>query len=100
MEPENDWEVVRNERGWDLRDAGMGLFRATLLFGVGIAVLAMLVAPVLEQRRQEWANGAVDPMNVGSIGPDNTYTIRKSVLQPSPDSICIIRADGTRHGDC
>ncbi len=35
----------------------------------------------------------------GSIGA-NTYTVRRSVLQRSPDAVCIIRTDGGRSGDC
>jgi len=26
--------------------------------------------------------------------------VRKSVLQPSPNSVCIIETNGSHHGDC
>ena len=32
--------------------------------------------------------------------PPDPEPVRRSVLQPSPDAVCIIRADGRRSGDC
>jgi len=101
MEQESGWDIVRSERGWSMREAGMGLLRATLLFGLGIAALTVITVPVLDKRSSEWAEGAgIDAMQVGSIDTSKTYTIRKSVLQPSPDAICIIGQDGSRKGAC
>ena len=51
----------------------------------------------------------IEPVMVRSIRRDSnvqphaagqTYTVRKSVLQPNPNAVCIIEADGSRHGDC
>jgi hypothetical protein len=42
-------------------------------------------------------------MPIGSIGQRSNpgaYTIRRSVLQPSPNAVCIIRGNGMRTGDC
>jgi hypothetical protein len=39
-------------------------------------------------------------MTTGSIARGGTYTVRRSVLQSAPSAACIIRADGTRSGDC
>ncbi|MGC4026682.1 MAG: hypothetical protein QM744_16995 [Mesorhizobium sp.] len=101
MEQENGWDIVRGERGWSMREAGMGLLRATLLFGLGIAALTVIIVPALDKRSSEWADGAgIDAMQVGSIDQGSTYTIRRSVLQPSPDAVCIIRQDGSRTGAC
>lgn len=101
MDQDGGWTVVRDERGWSMREAGMGLLRATLLFGIGIAALTILIVPVLDKRGSEWAQGAgIDAIQVGSIDKGNTYTIRRSVLQPSPDSVCIIGQDGSRRGAC
>lgn len=84
-----------------MRNAGMGLLRITLLFGIGIIALTMLIVPVLEKRSEQFAKGAgVDRMSVGSIDNAGSYVIRRSVLQPSPGATCIIRADGSRQGNC
>lgn len=101
MEQESGWEVVRDRRGWNMREAGMGLLRVTLLFGLGIAALTIMIVPVLDKRGDDLADGAgIDSVQVGSIAKTDTYTIRRSVLQPSPDAVCIIRRDGTRQGAC
>lgn len=101
MEQESGWDIVRGERGWSMREAGMGLLRATLLFGIGIAALTVIIVPVLDKRSSEWADGAgIDGMQVGSIDNGKTYTIRRSVLQSSSDAVCIIGQDGSRTGAC
>ncbi|MCO5064858.1 MAG: hypothetical protein M9924_10605 [Rhizobiaceae bacterium] len=101
MEQERGWQFVGDEGSWSMRGAGMGLLRATLLFGLGIAALTILIVPVLDKRSDQWADGAgIDTMQVGSINKGNTYTLRRSVLQPSPDSVCVIRPDGSRRGAC
>ena len=101
MEQDGGWQVVTGERGWSMQEAGMGLLRAVLLFGLGIAALAMMIVPVLDRRGPEWADGAgIDAMQVGSIDNGKTYTVRRSVLQPSPGAVCIINRDGSQHGAC
>ena len=45
---ENEWDVVRNDRGWT-GGAGMGVLRITLLFGSAAVALALIVAPIAEQ---------------------------------------------------
>ena len=45
----------------------------------------------------------LDEMTTGSIGRTGyrgEYTIRKSVLQSSPQTVCVIRDNGVRIGDC
>ena len=101
---ENDWEVVRNDRGWS-GGAGMGVLRITLLFASAAVALALIVAPIAEsQTRSDIAqNGmpaGLDEMATGSIGYRGEYTIRKSVLQSSPHTVCVIRDNGVRIGDC
>lgn len=100
----DDWDAIRPDRRARAIGAGMGLLRVTLLFGSAIVALALLAVPVLDNYndRQEIARGGligVDTTMTGSISRSNTYTIRRSVLQSSPDSVCVIRAN--RHsGDC
>src|SRR5262249_26533685 len=103
---ENEWDVVRNDRGWPVGDAGMGILRITLLFRSAAIALALLIAPIrASQTRAVSENNApygIDEFATGSIGSKNgnVYTIHKSVLQSSPDAICVIQSNGRRTGDC
>lgn len=78
--------------------------RTALLFGAVAAVLAVTLAPMAERRANALiaSGGAgLDRMSTGSIAPlTNSYTIRRSVLQSSPNAVCIIRSNGGRSGDC
>ena len=80
----------------------MGVLRFCILFGAFALVLAVLAVPALERKANGWGiSGRTDPMSVASTGRgDGVYTIRRSVLQASPNSICITRANGTQSGDC
>ena len=105
MNPESEWEVSRDRQGSRLISAGMGTLRITLLFGSAAVALALIAAPLLDdtQSRPRITRGGVDGidlMSTGGIGLKESYTIRRSVLQASPDAICIIRANGARSGDC
>jgi hypothetical protein len=104
MNLEKDWDSIRPERSFRAGEAGMGVLRITLLFGSAAVALALLAAPLLEKGvRQQFARdtyaSGLDMTSTGSIGR-SVYTVRRSVLQPSPDSVCIIGANGRRSGDC
>jgi hypothetical protein len=101
---ENDWDAVRNGRGWT-GGAGLGILRVTLLFASAAVALALIIAPIAErQTRSDFARNAMpaglDEMTTGSTGYRGEYTIRKSVLQSSPQTVCVIRDNGVRIGDC
>ncbi|BCG92697.1 hypothetical protein [Mesorhizobium sp. 131-2-1] len=102
MSLDNDWESIRPDRGFRAADAGMGILRITLLFGSAAVALALIAAPFLDSQTRAARDGfaGVDAMSTGSIGHRDTYTLRRSVLQPLPSSICVIRSDGRRSGDC
>ncbi|CAG0998746.1 hypothetical protein RHIZO_02685 [Rhizobiaceae bacterium] len=102
---ENDW---RAERG-DQREAGVtqswSPIHVALMFGAAAVAMALLLTPVFDRGTEGYLASAdnLDRMTTGSTarrGGPQVYTIRKSVLQPSPDSVCVIRANGIRHGDC
>ncbi|CAN7640559.1 hypothetical protein [Mesorhizobium sp. LjNodule214] len=104
MNLEKDWDSIRPDRGFRAADAGMGILRITLLFGSAAVALALIATPFLDsQARSQSARdsfGGLDAMSTGSIGHRDTYTLRRSVLQPMPSSVCVIRNDGTRSGEC
>lgn len=101
---EKDWDSIRPDRSRAVH-AGMGLLRVTLLFGSAAVALALIVVPLLDNGGGRQGHGrdgnpfGLDMTSTGSIG-GGSYTVRRSVLQPFPGSVCIIRADGRRSGDC
>ncbi len=102
MELENDWSQSRDPRGL-IFQGGTGSLRMALLFGSAAVGLALLVAPLAEREvRLALAPDAVglDTTMTGSIGGGDAYIIRRSVLQPTPNSVCIIHRDGLKTGDC
>ena len=100
MTPENDWDALRSQRAPIFSVAGMGVLRVALLFGSAAVALALILAPTAENYAQGRVTNGLDLTATGSIGRATGYTIRRSVLQPSPDSVCIIGNNGVRSGDC
>jgi hypothetical protein len=104
MSLDREWDSIRPDRSFRAANAGMGILRITLLFGSAAVALALIAVPVLDKQTRSSSRDALasglDTMSTGSVGSHTTYTLRRSVLQPSPSSVCIIRADGRRSGDC
>jgi hypothetical protein len=103
---EDEWDVVRNDRsGWPSGAAGVGILRIVLLFGSAAVALALIIAPIADSQTRNYANSDRQPFGLddtatGSISrPSRTYTIHRSVLQSSPDAVCVIK-NGERTGDC
>jgi hypothetical protein len=104
MKADDDWDTIRRARQ-SFSGAGTGLIRLTLLFGSAAVALALLAAPLLEKRSDQnrftaSSGPGMDYTTTGSIGNGEAFTVRRSVLQKSPDSVCVIRQDGSRSGDC
>lgn len=106
MDSQADWQAIRGDRGAFLGIAGVGILRATLLFGFAAIGLALILAPIADNQTRLLTQGVigVDRMSTGSVSrraaTGNDYTIRRSVLQETPSAICIIRANGSRSGNC
>src|SRR5690606_16580242 len=106
MSMRDEWGGSRSSGHWTLGMAGMGALRLTLLFGSAVVALALILAPIADrhvssgQPAQSARTPGLDFMTTGAIRYRGTYTERRSVLQPSPNSVCIIRDNGTRSGDC
>jgi hypothetical protein len=65
----------------------------------------LIIAPIAESQTRSYAEDSrpfgIDDIATGSIKKGGSvYTIRKSVLQPSPESVCVIKTSGQRIGDC
>lgn len=89
-----------------LSDTSAGILRVTLLFGSAAVALTLILVPIAERQSNDRsvasAPPGVDMMSTGSIaarGGEN-YTIRRSVLQPHPNAVCIIRDTGEWTGAC
>lgn len=101
-----EWETGGGDNGRSLADAGMGAIRVALLFGSAAVALALIATPLIEDQvdRMTYASMSpgVDMMPTGTVGQRETgsYVVRRSVLQPTPSSVCIIRGNGMRTGDC
>ncbi|RWG05213.1 hypothetical protein [Mesorhizobium sp.] len=105
MSLDREWDSIRPDRTFRAADAGMGILRITLLFGSAAVALALIATPFLDsqlrpQGARESLTGGLDLSSTGSIGRRDTYTLRRSVLQPLPNSVCVIRNDGSRYGEC
>lgn len=112
---DDELDLQRSRRGSPLADAGMGALRVTLLFGSAAVALALILTPIVESQTDKMLYSSYSPgldmMTTGSIGGGlatgtigqrgpNSYVVRRSVLQPSPNSVCVIRQNGMRSGDC
>lgn len=102
---EDEWDRLRGVRA-ERPLPGISPVRVALLFGSAAIAFALIATAYLGDTGREDFASAVEPasldmMSTGSIRPTTkTYTIRKSVLQDGPESVCVIQADGTATGDC
>ena len=100
MQRHDETDLIRNDRlALGIPTGALGM---VLLFGSAAIALAMILTPIAERLAgpQSAAGGRLDRTITGSTGGQTFYTIRRSILQPSPASVCIIRANGQRSGDC
>ncbi len=105
MWAESEWEAARGKSTSSGVSAGIGALRVALLFGSAAVAFALLVTPILQRYSASggtaWNKSpGVDYTQTGSVGYKGSYTVRRSVLQGTPGSICVIRDNGTRSGDC
>jgi hypothetical protein len=100
MQRQDKIDVLGTER-FSMPDKGPGTggLAMALLLGSAAIALALVLPPIAERLIHPQSTG-LDPTITGSTENQAYYTIRRSILQPSPDSVCIIRANGQRSGDC
>lgn len=106
MSLRDDWEKPYADHGWGSATSGLGALRMALLFGSAAVALALILTPFVESQTERLIYAShpagLDMMPTGTIGQrsSGSYTVRRSVLQPTPQSVCIIRQNGMRTGDC
>lgn len=100
------WVTVMDRYGVETQPKRIGAIRAALLFGTAAIAMAVILTPIVAERttsRVAWSPDQFDNITTGSIsarGNTRTYTVRKSILQDMPGSLCIIGSDGRTSGDC
>jgi hypothetical protein len=93
------WKTVRVRQRATYRSGRTGALNIALLFGTAAVALSLIVTPMLAENRDSRHLAHVqeefDRITTGSIAPAGTnskhYTIRRSVLQETPGSVCIIQ---------
>ncbi|MRX35204.1 hypothetical protein [Aminobacter sp. MDW-2] len=104
MQADNEWDLIRPERSSPTARARAGILRVSLLFGLIAIALTLFVTPFLEDRARpilgQLRLDGLDYTATGSVSRTNTYTLRRSVLQETPQSVCVIHPHGEHTGDC
>lgn len=96
------WKTVRAQQRASIRSGKTGVLNIALLFGTAAIALSLIVTPMLanrqDSRRMANVQQDFDSITTGSIKPSDKgvkhYTIRKSVLQDTPGSICLVQGSG------
>ncbi|KQQ38669.1 MULTISPECIES: hypothetical protein [Rhizobium/Agrobacterium group] len=100
------WKTVQARQRAKHRSGRTGALNIALLFGTAAVALALIVTPMLaghdDQQRLATVKQDFDMITTGSIKPvekgTKTYTIRRSVLQDTPGSVCIVQGYGANDG--
>lgn len=106
MRDDRDWAEIRPHNGSTVSEAGAGMLRITLLFGSLAIAIALFLTPLLDRTGSSDMTasviyGGLDRTATGTVrNHANQYTIRRSVLQNNPSSMCIIHSNGMKSGDC
>ncbi|MFB9952789.1 hypothetical protein ACFFP0_28420 [Rhizobium puerariae] len=103
---EEFWKAVRGRQRATYGSGRTGALNIALLFGTAVIALSLIVTPMLagrdDNRRLANVQEDFDKITTGSIKPAEkgmkNYTIRRSVLQETPGSVCIVQGYGD--GDC
>ncbi|RWX74366.1 hypothetical protein EPK99_24575 [Neorhizobium lilium] len=93
------WKTVRVRQRATYRSGKTGALNLALLFGTAVIALSLIITPMLagreDQKRLAHVQEDFDMISTGSIKPsDGTskhYTIRRSILQETPGSVCIVQ---------
>ena len=100
---DDGWEDDQEAPGYSIADSGA--IRVALLFGSAAVAIALIVAPLVDLGAgsvvaSRGISAELDRTSTGSINRSGTYTLRRSVLQQSPSSVCIINKGGQQIGEC
>lgn len=104
---EEFWKTVPVRQRSAYGSGKTGALNIALLFGTAVIALALILTPMLADRNDERRLADIqddfDRITTGSVKPAQNgikhYTIRRSVLQDTPNSTCIVEGYGVGN-DC
>jgi hypothetical protein len=101
------WKAVREKEQASVSSRKTGALNIALLFGTAVVALTLVLTPMLADRSKSSVFASAPPefdtITTGSIpktesGPKTEngkrYTIRRSVLQDTPGSVCVVQGYG------
>ncbi|MGG7519260.1 hypothetical protein ACQ3G6_15360 [Allorhizobium undicola] len=101
---DEDLQKLRQRKRRSASTSGkIGVVNLALLFAVAAVALTLVVTPMLVGNHDTapvaFRSTDLDTMSTGSIPVERDasgkrYTIRRSVLQTAPDTVCIVNHDG------
>jgi hypothetical protein len=99
------WKAVREKEQSSNASRRTGALNLALLFGTAVVALTLILTPMLADKSRSSVFASVpaefDTITTGSIpGTENgkRYTIRRSVLQETPGSVCVVQGYGSGAG--
>lgn len=95
---EDFWKTVEDRQSYSEKSRRIGVLNVALLFGMVAIALSLIVTPMLAGKtppaRFAQAPDSFDMISTGSINrveqSTKSYSIRRSVTQPMPGSVCIV----------
>ncbi|ATN36177.1 hypothetical protein G6N76_17955 [Rhizobium daejeonense] len=101
MVNEDFWKTVRSRERSSQKSGKTGVLNIALLFGTAVIALSLVLTPMLagktERKSLAFQPDEYDMLSTGSINRSDNgkrYTIRRSVLQKTPGSVCIVDGYG------
>ncbi|MDH4438766.1 MAG: hypothetical protein QE284_00040 [Rhizobium sp.] len=102
MVNEDFWKAARSRERSSIKSGRIGVLNIALLFGTAAIALSLVLTPMLaaktDRKTLAFQPDDYDMITTGSIPKADTgkrYTIRRSVLQETPGSVCIIDGYGS-----
>ena len=105
MIDEDFWKTVQAKERQSPKSQKSGALNIALLFGTAVIAQTLILTPMMSkygsQRRLASMPDNYDNITTGSIKRSETgkrYTVRRSVLQETPGSVCIVEGYGADSG--
>jgi hypothetical protein len=99
------WKAVREKEQASVSSRKTGALNIALLFGTAVVALTLILTPMLADKSKSSVFASVpsevDSITTGSIPKTDSgkrYTIRRSVLQETPGSVCVVQGYGNGVG--
>ncbi|MGA1802090.1 hypothetical protein [Rhizobium sp. HT1-10] len=95
------WKAVREKEQVTSKSRKTGALNIALLFGTAAVALSLILTPMLSDKSKSSVLASApefDDITTGSIPKGENgkrYTIRRSVLQQEPGSVCVVQGYGS-----